>query len=111
MGNLDTSMSDGQKFEKEEKEDNNMEQKQMEEELQWKVDEKQTCEMEKEIDSRKGTAEDKQMHESEEEEPSTSQRKRKKKQLPIPPSKRRTRQNTSLPSWSKDIDPNNPLPL
>ena len=52
-------MSDGQKFEKEEKEDNNMEQKQMEEELQWKMDEKQTCEMEKEIDSRKGTAEDK----------------------------------------------------
>ena len=83
----------------------------MEEELQWKMDEKQTCEMEKEIDSRKGKAEDKQMHESEEEEPSTSQRKRKKKQLPIPSSKRRTRQNTSLPSWSKDIDPNNPLPL
>ena len=51
---------------------------------------KKTCEMEKEIDSRKGTAEDKQMHESEEEELSTSQRKRKKKQLPIPPSKRRT---------------------
>ena len=76
MGNLDTSMSDGQKFEKE-KEDNNMEQKQMEEELQWKMDEKQTCEMEKEIDSRKGTADDKQMHESEEEELSRSQRKKK----------------------------------
>ena len=77
-------MSDGQKFEKEEKEDNNMEQKQMEEELQWKMDEKQTCEMEKEIDSRKGTAEDKQMHESEEEELSTSQRKRKKKAITNP---------------------------
>ena len=83
----------------------------MEEKIKRKMDEKRTCEMENEIDSRKGKNEDKAMHKSEEEALNTNQRKRKKKQVPIPPSKRRTRQNTALPSWSKDIDPNNPLPL
>ena len=42
-------MSDRQKFEKEEKEDSDMEQKQMEEELQWKMDEKQTCKWRKRL--------------------------------------------------------------
>ena len=64
-----------------------------------KMDEKQTSETEKDIDSMKGKAED----ESKEEEPN---RKRKKRRVPIQPSKRRTWQNTSLPSRSKDIDPN-----
>ena len=101
MGKLNTSStSDGQKFEKEEKGDDNMEQKQMEEEQKRKVDEKQTCEMEKEIVSRKARLRTNQ---------STSRKKsrtrtRKTKQFPIPPSNRRTQQNTSLPSWSKDID-------
>ena len=55
MGKLNiSSMSDGQKFEKEEKGDDNLEQNQMEEELKGKMNEKQTCEMEKEIDSMKG---------------------------------------------------------
>ena len=55
MGKLNiSSMSDGQKFEKEENGGDNMEQKQMEEELKGKMNEKQTCEMEKEIDSMKG---------------------------------------------------------
>ena len=38
----------------------------MEEELKGRMDEKQTCEMEKEIDSMKGEVEDKPKHESEE---------------------------------------------
>ena len=43
MGKLNiSSMSDGQKFEKEERGDDNMEQKQMEEELKGKTNEKQT---------------------------------------------------------------------
>ena len=70
------------------------------------MDEKQTCEMEKEIDSMKGKVEDKPKHESEQE-PNT---KNEEKQFPIPPSKRRTRQNTSY-HHGADIDPNNPLPL
>ena len=113
MGKLNSSSaSDGQKLEKEEKEDDTMEQKQMEEKIKRKKIDKQACEMEKEIDSRKGRDEDKAMHESEEEVPNTSQiKKRKKKQVAVPSSKRRTRQNTALPSWNKDIDPNNPLPL
>ena len=37
----------------------------MEEELKGKMDEKQTCEMEKEIDRMKGKVEDKPKHESE----------------------------------------------
>ena len=80
-------MSDEQKFEKEEKGDDNMEPNQMQEKLKRKIDEKQ-MEMEKETDS---MAEDKPKIESEEE-PNTSQRKRKKKNFPsTPPSKRRTR--------------------
>ena len=103
MGKLNiSSMSDGQTFEKEEKGDDNMEQKQMEEELKGKMNEKQTCEMEKEIDSTKGPK-----HEWEQE-PNTT--KGGKSNFPIPSSKCRTRQNTSY-HHGADVDPNNPLPL
>ena len=65
MGKLNTSStSDGQKFEKEEKGDDNMEQKQMEEEQKrWKTD---IWDGERDW-QQKGKAEDKPKHESEEE--------------------------------------------
>ena len=78
----------------------------MEEELKGKMDEKQTCEMEKEIDRMKGKVKDKPKHESNK----GQTQQRKKNQFPIPPSKRRTRQNTSY-HHGADVDPNNPLPF
>ena len=51
----------------------------MEEELKGKMDEKQTCEMEKEIDRKKGKVEDKPKHESNK----GQTQQRKKKQFPM----------------------------